>query len=190
MSTPIRHFQQNSYYHVFNRGNHKSDIFLNPYDYLRFLEKIEEYKDKCQIKVLCFCLMPNHFHLLLQQLSTEPLTKFMLSLSTSYSKYFNIKYDQVGRLYQERFRAVEVTTDEYLLYLTKYIHLNPTKLKVDITKYKWSSLNNYIDYSEWDFVEPEPILNYFSQINPKKDYLNFVLENRSDIVGIEKILID
>lgn len=125
MATPSRYFQKNSYYHVYNRGNRKQNIFLSHRDYTRFLKKTKEYKDKFGVTILCYCLMPNHFHFLLRQDTDVPLTTFMLRLGTSYAKYFNIKYEEVGSLFQDRFRAKLIETDAYLLELSRYIHRNP-----------------------------------------------------------------
>ena len=124
MSTPPRYLQIGIPYHVYNRGNRKNKIFLNVKDYQRFLRKLKEYTKKFDVSLVCYCLMPNHFHLLLVQKDESAITKFMLSLCTSYSKYFNIKHELVGRLFQARFRAKIVETDEYLLHLSRYIHLN------------------------------------------------------------------
>ena len=186
----MRYFQKGSYYHVYNRGNRKSEIFLDNRDYMRFLDKIAEYKDEHGVKILCFCLMPNHYHLLVQQTEQTPLTKFMLALATSYSKYFNKKYNEVGRLFQERFRAIEVANDEYLLHLTKYIHLNPTKLRKDAREYKWSSLPSYVSDTNDLVTDPSFVLEYFAKENPKTDYLKFIQESNVDPTGIESLLID
>src|SRR3989338_6740768 len=133
MATPPRYFQKGSYYHVYNRGNRKQSVFLARRDYKRFLEKTLKYKSKFGVTIMCYCLIPNHFHFLFKQNTDIPITSFMLRLSTSYAKYFNIKYDQVGSLFQGRFRAKLIETDEYLLHLSRYIHRNPK----EVLLYQW-----------------------------------------------------
>ncbi len=202
MSTPLRYFQIGMPYHIYNRGNRKGNIFLDTKDYLRFLKKLKEYKEKYAIEFMCYCLMPNHFHFLLRQKENGAITKFMLSLCTSYSKYFNLKHNYVGRLFQERFRAKIVETDEYLLHLSRYIHLNPlsdninelnfsspSTLGVDqgriikkITSYPWSSYREYRD-SFNGICEKNIILNYFLQTNQRDTYVLFSEQGISENDG-------
>lgn len=123
--------------------------------------------------------MPNHFHFLLRQDSDVPLTSFMLRLGTSYAKYFNIKYVQVGSLFQDRFKAKLVENDEYLLQLSRYIHRNPKEILpstpgVELASYQWSSYPSYLKLVNDELTESTFILNYFSKTNPAKDYKNFV----------------
>lgn len=186
MSTPKRYFQKNSFYHVYNRGNRKEKILRDKKDYIRFLDKVAFYKNKYEVDILCYCLMPNHFHLLLQQLGEIPVSKFMLALSTSYSKYFNLKYGEVGRLFQERFRAKLIETDAYLLQLSRYIHLNPSELTGKLEDYKWSSMGEYINPVKLSNVgNPKFILGYFSQKDPSADYKEFVYAARREEINDE-----
>lgn len=192
MSTPPRYFQTGLPYHIYNRGNRKDRIFLDTKDYLRFTKRLKEYKEKFEIDLLCYCLMPNHFHLLVQPKTQDSITKFMLSLCTSYSKYFNIKHEQVGRLFQERYRAKVVETDKYLLHLSRYIHLNPiSDLLEDLNfalhplrstpgverkkllAYPWSSYNEYCNQDN-GLCNTKVILAYFSKTNVKMSYQTFV----------------
>lgn len=123
--------------------------------------------------------MSNHFHFLLRQDTEVPITAFMLRLGTSYAKYFNIKYDQVGSLFQDQFRAKLVESDEYLLQLSRYIHRNPLKILpptpgVELVNYHWSSYPLYLANEKNDIVDPTFILNYFAKGNPTGDYKKFV----------------
>lgn len=185
MATPPRFFENTGYYHVYNRGNRKQQIFLQDRDYERFLEKVAEYKKKFPIKILAYCLMPNHFHFLLQQLATNAISRFFSNLCNSHSRYFNIKYETVGSLYQGRFKAKKVGKDEYLVYLSRYIHLNPVDLFSYLGKealnqlllYQWSSFPIYLSGNNNEIVEVETILGYFSKKEPVADYKNFVLSN-------------
>lgn len=192
MSTPIRFFQPNMPYHIYNRGNRKSDIFIDDRDYKRFIKRLKEYKEDYDINLLCFCLLPNHFHFLLKAPNESSITSFMLRLCTSYAKYFNIKHDLVGRLFQERFRAKLVDTDEYLLHLSRYIHLNPIsadlavltslrttpgvereKIREKLKQYPWSSYSEYLKMQN-DLCTTETILSYFSTTYTQLSYPAFV----------------
>ncbi len=192
MSTPVRFLQNDIPYHIYNRGNRKGDIFLNPKDYQRFMKRLKEYKQLFNIELLCYCLMPNHFHMLLLQHEEEEITKLMLRLCTSYSKYFNIKHELVGRLFQARFRAKIVETDEYLLHLSRYIHLNPLSADLEdldllgstpgvergdvhgrIVHYPWSSYPEYFTDRD-QLCNTKPILDYFSKTHPQLSYQSFV----------------
>lgn len=176
---PQSHFIQGGFYHVFNRGNHKQDIFLGPKDYKRYLDKVREYKKEHSFTVITYCLMPNHIHLLLRQNGPEPLSVFIQKLHTSYSKYFNTKYEQVGHVFQDRFKAKVVDRDEYLMHLSRYIHLNPLKLTSKLPAYKWSSYPAYIDNIDDEITDTKFILSLFKRKNQtvedaKREYKLFV----------------
>lgn len=185
MASAPRLFEIGGYSHVYNRGNRKQQIFLQRRDYERFLEKVVEYKKKSLVKILAYCLMPNHFHFLLQQLAPNAISKFLSNLCNSHSRYFNIKYETVGSLYQGRFKAKTVDKDEYLIHLSRYIHLNPVDLFnvsgkgiIDqLLGYPWSSLPTYLSGIRNEIVDTEVILSYFSKKNPVEDYKNFVIAN-------------
>lgn len=192
MSTPPRYFQPNMPYHVYNRGNRKSEIFFDSKDYLRFLNRLNEYRIQYHVDILCYCLMPNHFHFLLRSKEPLAITGFMLRLCTSYAKYFNTKYHFVGRLFQERFRAKIVDTDEYLTHLSRYIHLNPVsdnletlcslhstpgveanKLRATLRNYCWSSYHDYLN-GESKICSLDQINAYFSKTYKQLSYKAFV----------------
>jgi REP element-mobilizing transposase RayT len=151
---------QGGYYHIYNRGNRKQDLFLEEIDYIGYLERLRKCKEKHKISVICYCLMPNHIHLLLRQDSENPLYKFIQSLHTSYSMYFNRKYDKVGHLFQGRFKQKELDKDEYLLQLSSYIHLNPLidGLVEKLEDYQWSSYPDYIDLRQGTLCEKDLVL--------------------------------
>lgn len=185
MATPPRFFENEIYYHVYNRGNRKQQIFLQNRDYERFLEKVIDYKKKFPIKIVAFCLMPNHFHFLLQQLRSNSISRFFSNLCNSHSRYFNVKYETVGSLFQGRFKAKRVEKDEYLAHLSRYIHLNPVELfsflgksaAQSLVQYRWSSLLIYLSGKENEIVNPVPVLKYFSKKNAVADYRDFVVSN-------------
>lgn len=135
------------YFHVYNRGNSKQKIFLHPSDYRRFVTLLyvsnatesfklhlidDPYRDfkrgEQLVSIGAYCLMPNHFHLLLTPLVENGISQFMKKVSTGYSMYFNKKYERSGALFEGRFKAQHAANDAYLKYLFSYIHLNPIKL--------------------------------------------------------------
>lgn len=178
-------FVKGTCYHVYNRGHNKQTIFLSYNDYARYLTRLDEYLKKHPVTLLAYCLMPNHIHLLLSQDTEESIEKFIHRLHTSYTMYFNKKYERIGAVFQGRFKAKPVATDEYLLHVSRYIHLNPMDLSVknrilNLNQYPWSSYKEYIKINETkrSFSKPERILNYFgSDIKKSKGkykYKHFV----------------
>jgi len=162
MTKPVQKVSyKGGYFHIYNRGNRKQDIFLEKEDYLNYLKKLRKYKEKYKISIICYCLMPNHFHLLLRQDSDVFLYKFMQALHTSYSIYFNRKYNKVGRMFQSRFKQKEINKDEYLSQITSYIHFNPVKdgLVEELNDYQWSSYLDYIGIREGTLCNKDIILS-------------------------------
>lgn len=197
MATPVRYFQKDAYYHIYNRGNRKQNIFVVRRDYERFLKKTLEYKNDFNVTILCYCLMPNHFHFLVRQNMEVSLSKFMLRLSTSYAKYFNIKYEEVGSLFQSRFQAKFIETEEYLLELSRYIHRNPKELLpstpgVELADYKWSSYPAYLGLVKDELIDISIILDFFSRKERVKDYKSFVEYDfkDEDLLSISELIFD
>jgi len=151
----IKQYTENAYYHIYNRGVEKRQIFLDHQDYAVFLSYLKDYltpknekmlmeklsdpntsykeKDKLikllrlnnffdEITLIAYCLMPNHFHFFVRQKNSNSIDKFMQSIATRYTMYFNRKYKRVGSLFQGVYKAVMVTGEMQFIYLTKYIH--------------------------------------------------------------------
>lgn len=143
--------------------------------------KLNNFNNK--IELISYVLMPNHFHLELKQKNKKEIESFMRSLITKYSKYFNKKYDRVGPLFQGRYKAVLIQNSEYLLYLSKYIHLNPREILISgqsLESYPWSSYPSYTNKIILGWLNKELITNNFVE-NKKfsvKLYKNFVENNR------------
>lgn len=179
-------YDVDSYYHVYNRGVNKRSIFKSEDDYVYFLGLLKRYldpgsesKDKDrfgriypsyadEIKLRAFCLMPNHFHLLLFQYQADSLKKFMNSLSIAYTMYFNKKYKRVGPLFQDRYKASIIQSQSYLEHISRYIHLNPD----EYLTWKFSSLQYYRGEANVGWVDQQPILDIFGG----SSYLEFLAD--------------
>lgn len=181
-------FTPQGYYHVYNRGHNKQVIFYDAKDYQRYLKRLGEYLGKHEVTLLAYCLMPNHIHLLLRQDGEGSVDQFIHRLHTAYTMYFNKKYDKVGAVFQGRFKAKKIDTDEYLLHVSRYIHINPVELfashaqgpalSVELEEYPWSSYGEYINPRLRPISDPNIIHNYFSNLplRGKTTYRSFVEE--------------
>lgn len=132
-----------------------------------------------KIELLAYCLMPNHFHLLIKQRVTRGIEVFMKSLGTRYVMYFNRQHNRVGGLFQSNYKAVLVKTDEQLLHLSRYVHQNPAFLSYKgptLLEYPYSSLGGYLGKWEAKWLKPQGILQSFSKTKKGFSYKNFVLD--------------
>lgn len=154
---------------MFNRGNRSEKIFLGTKDYKRYLEKLKEYKKTHNVSVIAYCLMPNHIHLLLRQNGPEPISDMIQRLHTAYTMYFNAKNKTHGHVFEGRFKAKIVNRDEYIMHLSRYIHLNPLGLVKRLPAYKWSSYPTYVDNVDDELTETKLILGYFKRRNQTLD---------------------
>ncbi len=134
---------ENGCYHIITRGNQKQLVFLDTKDYDKYLGILSKYKTKYRFKLYCFCLMPNHVHLIMEVKEPTLLSKIMKCLNLSYTIYFNSKYEKVGHLWQDRFKSKIIEKDAYFLECINYIEANPVRasLTEDIEEYTWSSYN-------------------------------------------------
>ncbi len=188
-------FATGQYYHVYNRGVDKRSVYENRKDYMRFMIDVIELNQeervvnlgrrslneppgaseaqahqRCPlVSIICFCLMPNHFHFLLKQMIENGISRFMHKLGTAYTMYFNKRYGRKGSLFQGPFSAKWIETDAYLVHLSRYIHLNPLELWGESGKarkesffwrYPWSSLGDYVSITNrWGYIlDPSIVL--------------------------------
>lgn len=180
---------------LFEKLSNPNISFKEKGDILKLLRLNNFYGD---ITLLSYCLMPNHFHFFIKQKSSVSMDKFMQSLGTRYTMYFNRKYKRVGTLYQDTYKAVSIETEEQFIYLSKYIHkqalihqsperIHPKGQTLRI----WEQPSSYPEYlgkrkTEW--VHPKEILSYFSKTNPKLSYKSFVEEKDDFPIIQNKIL--
>jgi len=145
MSRPLRISYPGAFYHVTSRGNERRPIFQTRRDFERFIGYFESATERYGARVHCFCLMTNHYHLLLETPRAN-LEAILHHLNTSYTNYFNKKRGRSGHLFQGRYKAILVEKDSYALELSRYIHLNPMRAQMvgDPSEYPWSSYLAYI----------------------------------------------
>lgn len=188
---------EDNFYHVYNRGVEKRIIFGEERDFTRFLQTLYYYqfsgpkpafsdRDRFKIKdfshnpkiveIVCYCLMPNHFHLLIKQTAGNGISEFIAKVINSYTKYFNTKHKRVGPLFQGTFKTVLVENDLQLMHLSRYIHLNPFASGIvdDLQQYPHSSYNHFLGLLSDRLCVDELVLNNFKD---RDDYRNFIEGN-------------
>ena len=180
---------QNAFYHVFNRGINKQDIFLSENDYRFFIKKLKDLKKKYDHSVYAFCLMPNHFHISIQTRKI-PISKIMASLITSYSMYFNRTHKHFGPVFQNRFKSILIENDSYFLKLSQYIYLNPVRggLVSDPLLYQYSSIKEALG-KELPSILDKDIVRLVGETNKSlKEYEKFIYDGlKEDFSAIEQL---
>lgn len=146
MSRPLRIEYPNAFYHVMNRGLNRQAIYLIDADYEIFLRTLKETSNLFGIKILSYCLMPNHYHLLLSTPKAN-LSRAMRHLNGVYTQRFNRLHKKDGPLFRGRYKAILVQKDKYLTHVIRYIHLNPVQahLVKEASRYPWSSHKQYLE---------------------------------------------
>jgi len=140
-------FKAGGRYHVCNRGNNSQKMFSMCEDYLQFLDRLNEYLPVAVVTFHTICLLPNHFHLSLKLNESFDLSSAMKVVQNSYARSFNMKYGRHGHLYDSRFKSTEIESEEYLDYLSRYIHRNPVKARLVHKPEDWefSSYRCYVN---------------------------------------------
>lgn len=205
----VKIYVENSFYHIYNRGVEKRNIFMDDQDYHVILQYLKDaflpppdpktllknvsFKGSTfkgisrqvknfatDIDLVAYCLMPNHFHFLIKQYRKDSIRRFMQSLATRYSMYFNKKYSRVGTLFQGIYKAVIVSQESYLLHLTRYIHRNPLKHTKNLHT-AYSSYGEFLGIRKTKWIKPAAILSFFnnnkmslSMIKKPNSYKSFV----------------
>ena len=178
MARPLRISYPGAFYHITSRGNERKPVFKSKRDRKRFLEYLESASERYNAVIHVYCLMDNHYHLLLETPSSN-LPQIMRHINGAYTTYFNVKHDRAGHLFQGRYKAILVEKDEYAKELSRYVHLNPVRAGiVELPdEYEWSSYLSYIGKRkslEWlytDFIH-----GYFgkTKLSCEKRYRTFV----------------
>ena len=210
MSIRKVNFVDREYYHIYNRGNNKQKIFQSKGDYEYFLKLIflangdqkfkisfldssvyDTKKENEIVGIGAYCLMPNHFHILITQINENGISKFMHKVLSSYSHYYNKRYDRIGFLFESKFKSEYIDDDIYLKYIFSYIHLNPVKLiqsdwkeegikdKIKVINflkdYKYSSFDDYLGFKRKENI----ILNrslFPDYFLTSKDFINEIFD--------------
>lgn len=163
MARPLRIEYEGAIYHVISRGNNGNNIYRTDRDKRRFLEYLESTKDQYQFIVHAYCLMDNHYHLLLETPEAN-LSKGMQMLNSAYTTYHNTVHKKRGHLFQGRYKASLVDKDSYMAEVSRYIHLNPVRAGIinDPSKYIWSSCRAYVSKQK-SFVSKEIIYLFINK---------------------------
>jgi REP element-mobilizing transposase RayT len=178
MARPLRVEYPGAVYHVINRGNAGEKIFKNFRDREKFLEYLEKAVERFGLTVHTYCLMSNHYHILLE--TPEPnLSRAIQWVNVSYASYFNRKYQRNGHLFQGRFKSILVDADIYLKQLSRYIHLNPVRANIvkRPAEYQWSSYLAFTGKaSQHEWLEVDWLLSQFGRKkkDAAKNYIDFV----------------
>ena len=192
-------FASGEFYHIYNRGVDKRNVFLSKEDYDRFLQSMEEFnaiepigsiyensfvkdqlgsrtsKKRFLVKFVAYCINPNHYHFLLQQVAEKGIQKFMQRLGTGYTNYFNNKHRRNGVLFQGKFKGIHIASNEYLLHLSAYINLNNRVHKLGSPASK-SSWEEYIKKKE-GICEKSVVLDQFDSSSEYKNFAEDALES-------------
>lgn len=177
MARQLRIEFEGAFYHITSRGNLREKVFFEDKDKEKFLEVLERTKERYGYLIHAYTLMDNHYHLLIETPKAN-ISRIMQNINTSYTVYINKKYRRSGHLFQGRFKAIIVDKDEYLITLSRYIHLNPVRAKIvqRPEDYKWTSYKAFIGNGANALVDTPDTLSYFSKEKKKakKAYRRFV----------------
>ncbi|MEA2020592.1 MAG: transposase [Patescibacteria group bacterium] len=232
MATKPRAFDTNQYFHIYNCGVEKRNIFEEESDFQRFLDAINfylykqrtcfaQYKslepkakqvyeqinprsiERLRVKLIAYCLMPNHYHFVLKPAKKDGITRFISDISNSHSRFFNTKYDRLGSLFQGTYKAKELPDEQSILNVTRYVHLNPSVSKkanpevyLNPEDYLYSSYPVWISPTFQDTSGPDlaysEIINFRNQVQGPKGYEQFVEAqlNKNPKLGIERLVIE
>jgi REP element-mobilizing transposase RayT len=198
-------FVNGEFYHVYNRGVDKRTIFVDEFDFARFIQSADEFnstkpigsifensfrKNKLSnrvaklVDIVCYCLNPNHFHLILKQRKNKGISDFMRKLGTGFTQYFNFKYKRSGVLFQGEFKAKHVDSNDYLLHLSAYVNLNNKIHKIIGTNKFKSSWAEYALNDNKLCTHKNIILDQFSN---RKEYISFAESSLNDILERKKL---
>jgi REP element-mobilizing transposase RayT len=167
-------------YHLYNRGNRKAPIFHDDRDYLHFLRQLRDYSKSYAVALIAYCLMPNHYHLMMRQDGDNAISRLMQAFGTSLSRTYNEKYRTVGSLLQGPFRDEHVGDAGYLMRVARYIHRNPVKARLCRAPEDWpySNYRDVIGKRAGTLCDFSMVLRHFA--NDVELYKEFVLDPLAD----------
>lgn len=206
-------FANGEFYHVYNRGTDKRTIFNDKYDFERFIQSMKEFNsvkpigslfensfrdqlgvwDAKLVNIVAYCLNPNHFHLILEQRQKDGISRFMGRLGGGYVSHFNIKYKRAGTLFQGRFKAIHIDSNEYLLHLSAYVNLNNKVHRIKGESFR-SSWNEYINKNKVSLSKPGIVLKQFGNLGEYRGFaessLEDILERKERRKEMENLLLE
>jgi putative transposase len=167
-------------YHVLTRGNNKQHIFKNEDDFIKFIEILKKYKEKYQFKLYHYVLMTNHVHMVMEVTEAGgELSQIMKGINLSYAQYFKMKYKQTGHFWQDRYKSILISRDEYLLACGSYVELNPVRARMvkEPQEYHWSSYKANAYGKRDDLLDNHIIYNnLFHDQDVRREYRKFILQ--------------
>lgn len=163
----VKEFAKGAYYHIYNRGVNKDPIFIDDEDYLYYISKMRQFRDKYKVAIIAYSLIENHYHQLLKQLSDVTINKFLLAVNTGYGDYFNKKYNRVGPLTQDRYKQIIMKSDVHLYWMSVYVNCNYEIHGLGRARgYKWTSCQDYLGLRNGTLCDKDTVMGKFGE--PKK----------------------
>lgn len=184
MSRPLRIQYPDAWYHVMNRGRHGEAIYIDEQDYSAFIELLQETCAMWKIRIAAYCLMTNHYHLLIQTPKAN-LDRCMRHINGIYTQRFNREHHLDGQLFRGRYKSVLIDADNYLLEVVRYIHKNPVRAGIvkNPREYRWSSHRAYLSESDsWKWLSRDFVLGMIDRkkSNQRNTYLDFIKQGESE----------
>ena len=193
-----RNSLKTSFFHVMSQGINKNFIFEDSIDIKFYIKNMYEIKDKYNVKIIAYCIMNNHVHMLLETAGVENLSKYMHCLNTRFGQYYNKKYKRVGYVFRDRYKAEGIYSEKQLYNCIKYIYDNPVKAEIckKPEEYEFSNYKkiDFIDDEEYAFIDVEEDKEIICEklvkefLNKKKMKMEEVRENKAELKKLIKIL--
>lgn len=196
LSYTSRQYKRKTYgkgfrYHIYNRGVAKQPIFYDSKDYEEYLRRLSLCLDSTDFELYFYCLMPNHTHIMVEQIGDQPTSLFVKKLHGAYSRYFNLKYDRVGALFQGRFKQTLALDDATFDYIGRYIHRNPVESGIVSSPeaFKWSSCAAYTASDGCDFITSSAINLTLQRFGGAENYKHYLCDPiLSDTIQLEMLI--
>ena len=185
-------FVKGAYYHIYNRGCNRENIFFENENYDFLIRKFRKQSHKFGAKFIAYCLMPNHYHLLLRQDGDIPVSEFVQQVFNSYSKAINVSQKRAGTLFEGKFKGIEIKDNDYLIHLCRYIHRNPIEAKLvdDLEKWEYSNYLDWLGKRNDKLIDREFISWYFKGDQAYRDFVLDYKSTKEKDEEFEKYLLD